>query len=190
MARPRDGAIDEAIVAATLALLAERGFGATTVEAVAARAGVGKPAIYRRHPDKAALVAAAIRAQLPSLEAPDLGDTRAELETAMESGFPADAGSYLRLIGGLAAEEGRHPELIAAFRETILLPRRRLVRGLIERGIERGDVRGDVDPEAALDALAGPLLARAFAGVDTGAAWRRKNFGHWWKSIEEEKTKR
>jgi len=189
MARPRDTAVDEAIIAATLALLAERGFGATTVEAVAEQAGVGKPAIYRRHPDKAALVAAAIRAQLPSLEVPELGDTRAELETAMERGFPADATSYLRLIGGLAAEEGRHPELIAAFRETILLPRRRLVRGLIARGIERGEIRADVDPEAAMDGLAGALLARAFAGVDTGPAWRRTNFDHWWKSIEERKRR-
>jgi len=156
-----------------------------TVEAVAARAGVGKPTIYRRFPDKAALATAVISRQLAELEVPDLGDTRAELWAAVETGFPADAASYLRLIGGLAAEEERHPQLIAAFRRRILLPRRATVQGLIERGQRRGDIRPSLDPEGAVDSLAGPLLARAFAGVDTGPAWRRRAFTTWWESVEE-----
>ncbi len=188
MARPLDPNVDEAIAAATLALLDESGFGAMTIEAVAGRAGVGKPAIYRRYPDKATLVAAAIAGrQLPELHVPDLGDTRLELRTAMERGFPPDAPSYVRLIGGLIAEEERHPELIAAFRDNILSPRRATVKSLIERGQERGDIREDVDPEAVLDSLAGPLLARVFAGVDTGQGWRRSNFESWWENVRERK---
>jgi AcrR family transcriptional regulator len=184
MARTRDSAVDEAIVDAALELLRERGFGAMTVEAVAARAEVGKPAIYRRFPDKAALVAAAIRTQLPQMEVVDFGDTQAELRNAMDEGFPPDAPAYVRLIGGLIAEEERHPELIAAFRETILLPRREIVMTLIRRGQERGDLRRDVDPETALDALAGPLLARVFAGADTGLAWRAAHFKAWWSNFK------
>jgi AcrR family transcriptional regulator len=184
MARTRDSAVDEAIVAAALELLREQGFGAMTVEGVATRAEVGKPAIYRRFPDKAALVAAAIRTQLAPMEAVDLGDTRAEIRRAMDEGFPADAPAYVRLIGGLIAEEERHPELIAAFRETILLPRREIVMTLIRRGQERGDLRRDVDAEAALDALAGPLLVRVFAGADTGPAWRRTHFETWWSTFK------
>jgi AcrR family transcriptional regulator len=184
MARTRDSAVDAAIVAAALDLLRERGFGAMTIEGVAAKAEVGKPAIYRRFPDKAALAAAAIRTQLPDLEAIDLGDTRAEIWRAMSEGFPVDAPSYVRLIGGLIAEEERHPELIAAFRETILLPRREVVTTLLWRGQERGDLRRDVDPETALDALAGPLLARVFAGRDTGPSWRRAHFEAWWSNFK------
>lgn len=183
MARPRDTSIDEAIVAAALTLLRERGFAAMTVEDVAAEARVGKPTIYRRFADKAALVAAAISTQLPALDVPDLGDTRAELWRAVDEGFPADAPSHVRLIGGLIAEEVRHPELIEALRETILGPRRAAVMALIERGQARGDVRPDVDPEAAVDRLAGPLLARAFAGADTGPAWRESNFETWWEDV-------
>ena len=160
-----------------------------TVEAIAKTAGVGKPTIYRRFPDKAALVTAVISSQLADLEVPDLSDTRAELWHAVEIGFPADATSYLRLIGGLAAEEDRHPELIAAFRQRILLPRRATVQALIERGQRRGDIRPGLDPEGAVDSLAGPLLARAFAGVDTGIAWRRKAFATWWESVEERKER-
>jgi AcrR family transcriptional regulator len=183
MARTLDPSLGDAIAAATLRLLSERGFAATTIEAVAAEAGVGKPAIYRRFPDKAALVADVIRRQLPPIEAPDLGDTRAELWQAFRYGMPPDGPSYLRLIGGLIAEEERHPELIEAFRTVILLPRRALVLSLIERGLERGDVRADIDAEWALDALAGPILARVFAGADTGLAWRERAFATWWTAI-------
>lgn len=185
MARPLDRKVDEAIVEATLALLAERGFAAMTIEAVAERAEVGKPAIYRRFPDKPALVVAAIERQLVAIEVTDRGDTKAELWAAMDKGLPADGPSYVRLIGGLIAEEKRHPELIEAFRSHILLPRRAAVQSLIERGIERGDLRADLDAEAALDLLAGPFLARVFAGADTGPRWRRKAFETWWKAVEE-----
>lgn len=187
IARTLDPQTDEAIAAATLELLSRRGFAAMTVEAVAATAGVGKPAIYRRFPDKASLVAGVISRQLNPMEIPDLGDTRAELWFAVDHGFPQDGPSYVRLIGGLIAEEERHPELIEAFRERILLPRRAIVQGLIARGQRRGDIRAELDPEAAVDLLAGPLLARIFAGVDTGPAWRAKAFEIWWQAVEERK---
>lgn len=189
MARPLDRKVDEAIVEATVALLAERGFAAMTIEAVAERAAVGKPAIYRRFPDKPALVVAAIERQLAAIEVTDRGDTRAELWAAMDKGLPADGPSYLRMIGGLIAEDRRHPELIEAFRDHLLLPRRAAVRSLIERGIERGDLRADLDPEAALDWLAGPFLARVFAGEDTGPRWRKRAFENWWQVVEERKSR-
>src|SRR4051794_9859891 len=127
-----------------------------SMEAVAQAAGVGKPAIYRRHRDKAQLVAAAIATQFPAMEVPDLGDTEAELRAALEHGLPADGGAYVALIGGLAAEHRHHPELIAAFRDRVLGPRRETVRAAIERGQRRGDIRDDVDATALLDLLAGP----------------------------------
>src|SRR5207237_983939 len=55
--RPRDPKVDEAILGATVAVLRERGWSGTTIEEVAARAGVGKTSIYRRYPAKVALVA-------------------------------------------------------------------------------------------------------------------------------------
>jgi AcrR family transcriptional regulator len=183
MARPRDPHVTEAIRGATLELLERRGFARMSMEAVADAAGVGKPAIYRRFTGKADLVAAVIAEQLPVLDPPDLGDSEAELRAAMDGGFPADAQSYVGLIGGMMAEQPHHPELIAAFRDHILLPRRAIVRGLIERAQARGDVRRDLDPEMAIDLLAGPLLARAFAGHDTGRAWRERAFALWWEAV-------
>lgn len=149
---------------------------------MAEAAGVGKPAVYRRFRDKAELVAAAIGTQLPEMPAPDLGDTAAELRTV--AGFPPDAAAYVGLIGGLMAEHRRHPELIDAFRRTILWPRRALVLAVIERGQARGAIRGDLDAEVLLDLFAGPFLARVFAGADTGPAWWDRHFTTWWELIE------
>ena len=183
MARPLDPTIDRAITEATLTLLRERGFARMSMEAVASVAGVGKPAIYRRFRDKAALVATVIDGQLPQFEIPDVGDTRAELWSGVDGGFPTDAQAYVGLIGGLIAEHERHPELIEAFRRNVLLPRRAIVQAAIERGQARGDIRSDIPPMAALDLLAGPLLARAFAGEDTGPRWRKQAFEYWWSLV-------
>ena len=185
MVRTLDRSVDDAIAAAALALLVERGFARMTIEAVAEAAGVGKPAIYRRFRDKAGLVAHVISAQLPVLEPPDLGDSRAELWRVVVQGLPADGPSYVGLIGGLIAEQDRHPELIEAFRHYVLLPRRRIVRSIIERGQARGDVRRDIDPETALELMAGPFLARVFAGLDTGPRWRKAAFETWWEILGE-----
>src|SRR3954453_17050931 len=185
VARPLDPGIGAAIEAATLALLTERGFARMSMEAVATAAGVGKPAIYRRYRDKAELVASVIAAQLPSMDVPDLGDTRAELWQAVEQGFPADGAAYVGLIGGLISEQERQSELIEGVRRSVLLPRRAVGLALIERGQARGDIRDDVDPVAALDLFAGPFLARVFAGLDTGPEWRRAAFDTWWLLITE-----
>lgn len=186
MARPLDPRADEAITDATLALLDERGFAAMTMEDVAQRAKVGKPTIYRRFPSKAALVTAVLERQMPELEKlkiPDLGDTRTELHTLISTGFPPDGASYVRLTGGLIAEQERHPELIDAYRTNILRPRREITCGLIERGKKRGDVRADVEPEDAVDLIVGAFLARVFAGKDTGPEWNKRTFETWWDFI-------
>jgi AcrR family transcriptional regulator len=183
MVRTLDPTVDDAIAAAALALLTEQGFARMTIEAVARAAGVGKPAIYRRFSDKAGLVAHVISRQLPALESTELGDARAELWRAVEQGLPTDGPAYVRLIGGLIAEQDRHPELIEAFRTTILLPRRAVVRSIVERGQARGEIRSDIDPEAALDLMAGPFLARVFAGLDTGPGWRKAAFETWWEIL-------
>ena len=185
MVRTLDRSVDDAIAAAALALLLEHGFARMTIEAVAKAAGVGKPAIYRRFSDKASLVAHVISRQLPVLEAPDLGDPRVELWRAVQQGLPADGPSYVGLIGGLIAEQDRHPELIEAFRHSILLPRRAMVRAIIERGQTRGEIRRDIDPETALELMAGPFLARVFAGLDTGPRWRQATFETWWEILRE-----
>ncbi|GAB3995376.1 hypothetical protein GCM10029992_12460 [Glycomyces albus] len=74
--RPRDGRIDGAIAQATRELLAERGYAGLTVDAVAARAGVGKAAIYRRHATKQEMIFAATVHDMQEQPPPDAGSLR------------------------------------------------------------------------------------------------------------------
>jgi AcrR family transcriptional regulator len=184
VARPHDPQVTQAIEDAALALLSEDGFAQMSMGAVAERASVGKPAIYRRFRDKADLVTAVVARRLPVMDVPDLGDARAELWQAMQ-GLPVDGAGYVGLIGGLMAEQRREPALVEAFRRNVLLPRRAAVQAAIERGHARGDVRADLRAEDALDLLAGPFLARIFADAPTGPRWRRRFFDVWWDLIRE-----
>ncbi|MCX5043392.1 TetR/AcrR family transcriptional regulator [Aldersonia sp. NBC_00410] len=76
--RPRSRAIDDAALAAARELLAEVGWDHTTMVAIAERAGVGKPALYRRWPSKTHLVFEAVfgwmNAYAPTADATDLED--------------------------------------------------------------------------------------------------------------------
>lgn len=82
--RPRDPQVDRAVMEATFALLAEAGYDGLTIEAVAHAAGVSKNAIYRRWPDKVAMVLDAIRTMAPHDEVEvDTGDVRADMATML-----------------------------------------------------------------------------------------------------------
>src|SRR5215216_2435167 len=84
MGRPRDARADGAILEATLQLIGELGVYGFRTEDVAARAGVGKGAIYRRYRSKDELVTAAIAAVVSEeIAVPDTGSTRADLLVLM-----------------------------------------------------------------------------------------------------------
>src|SRR5262245_54231629 len=78
--RPRDARNDQAILDATLSILRERGYGALTIDGVAAAAGVGRPTVYRRWPSKPALVVAAhVQSARLALPVVDTGSLRGDL---------------------------------------------------------------------------------------------------------------
>src|SRR5436189_5026884 len=83
--RPRDPGRDVLILEATASMLVQKGYEQLSVEAVAAAAGVGKTTIYRRFPDKAALVSAAVEARAASAPPrPRTGDLRSVLLELVE----------------------------------------------------------------------------------------------------------
>ena len=77
--RPRDPGVDQAILVATIQLLSEVGYTRVTVAEVARRAGVSKPAIYRRWAQKSQLVVEAMVTQMPTRVPPDTGSTAEDL---------------------------------------------------------------------------------------------------------------
>jgi AcrR family transcriptional regulator len=185
MARTQDPAITDALLAAARELVAERGFGAVSLDAVADRAGVGKPAIYRRFDGKPALLAAAVTSALPAMDETPArkGGHRARLRALIFEGLPDDADGYVAMIGGLFAEGRRHPELVDAFRAKVLLPRRAIVADAVRAAQADGDLDSGIDPIMAVDLIGGPFLARVYAGLDVGPAWREEMFRAWWQML-------
>lgn len=159
--RPRSAHADVAILEAARDLLMETGYEGVTIEAVAARAGVGKATIYRRWSGKPELVVEVLERTVSDIPMPDTGDTRDDLVEFVAVMVESLAHSPLGgVISGLAAEIRHNPELMKTFREGFVNPRRAVARGLVVRGIERGELRRDVDPDLVLDLLSGTLHQR------------------------------
>lgn len=158
--RPRDPDIDRSILRATLGLLQDRGYAGMSVEGVAAAAGVGKTAIYRRYPSKAELAAAAVRSLRDDVGlTPNTGSARTDIIEMLASFQPALERAGFAMIGALLIEERRNPGLLETFRRRIFRPRRREAIKVLQRGVERGEIRADADLDVAVDALIGSVLA-------------------------------
>ncbi|MEU6780623.1 TetR/AcrR family transcriptional regulator [Nonomuraea angiospora] len=149
------------ILEAARKVLAERGYSALTVEAVAAAAGVGKSTIYRWWPNKEALLADALAEVFQGGEIPDLGDTRAELRLAVDMTIANYADAHLAVaLPALAADLARHPELLARFRAAFLWRKRENIAAALRRGIDRGDLPAAFDTDLIQDLWAGAILYR------------------------------
>ncbi|MEU9869188.1 TetR/AcrR family transcriptional regulator [Actinomadura sp. NPDC048021] len=157
--RPRSADVDRAVTAATIELLAEQGYAKLTIEAVAARAGVGRPAVYRRWPTKDDLAVHALVEQVPPLAVPDTGDVLRDLKE-LSAGFALRlAGSPLgRTVLAVHAEAGRRPDLAEALRHHYLNPRNATIRALIERGLAEGRLNPALAPDTVRDLVFGPLI--------------------------------
>jgi AcrR family transcriptional regulator len=160
--RQRDPEIDTAVIAATLQVLDEVGYAKLSIGAVASRANVYRPAIYRRWPTKQHLVTDAIASTIGVTPTPDSGDLRADLITGtatIAAGFadPALGHVLLPVIADLPA----NPALQAQFFDRVFRPRRDTTRTTLVHAIERGAVKPDIDMDFVLDALAAPIYFRA-----------------------------
>ena len=161
--RPRDPQADRAILKATMELLAEDGFGGLSIEAVAARAGVGKTTVYRRWPSKIPLVVDALTHMKPPMAVPipeDMTTRDALMRFLKELTRSRGNDPNARILAGLVDAMSRDTELAEAVRVGLLSGRRRVVFDLIERGIARGEIRPDADVEVVADVLVGPIIMR------------------------------
>jgi AcrR family transcriptional regulator len=147
-------------------LVFEVGFRSVSVESIAAKSGVAKTTIYRRWPNKAAVVMDAFMMRVGSETlfppAKKLTDRIRLQMHAMAKVFMGKDGALVR---GLLAEAQFDPELAKAFRERWTLPRRAMAVGVFREAIERGELRPGIDPETAIDLLYAPLYYRLQMGT-------------------------
>lgn len=155
--QPRDRGIDEAIVAATLRLFATGGYGRISIEDIADEAGVTRPTVYRRYRNKHEAVRAALHSVAAELEPLRYtGDLRADLTFCLERLKQlSDERDAMSLVGAVLVEEHHNPELLELFRESIVQPRRRVIRELLLTAAAHGQMRRDVDYDMVADYLVG-----------------------------------
>jgi AcrR family transcriptional regulator len=159
--RPRSEQARVAILRSTLKLLGENGFSDLTIEDVSAHANVGKATVYRWWPNKAALIADAFASSATrKLHFPDTGSVRTDMSQQMRQLIKIFRSPRGRIVSAILGAGQSDRELIAAFRERFLWPRRREAYATLQRGIQRGELRKNVDRDLLLDSLYGPIYMR------------------------------
>jgi len=157
--RPRSEQVDEAVRIATHELLVEVGYGGLAIEQIAARAGVGKAAIYRRWRSKAELIFAQVVHDLDLSEPEDTGSLCGDL-TEMISGllFHLSTPAARRALPGIIAHLTDDAELAARFAETFNARERAILATVLERAVTRGELAGLPDPVRAHVLIVGPIF--------------------------------
>ena len=164
--RPRDRRLDDAIIAATLELLTERGYAGLSLAAVADRAATTTPTIYRRWASKADLVLAAVFRTEGDDVVADSGDLETDVRTMVrwsleKFGTPAGRAALAGLLAEpVNAGDGRSDQLSLVWRRT---------GERLAEAVDRGEVRRDVDPDLLMTLLAGPSLMATAAFGATGS---------------------
>ncbi|MFD3326783.1 TetR/AcrR family transcriptional regulator [Streptomyces sp. NPDC058701] len=157
--RPRDPRSHEAIVGATTELLAEVGYAATSIGAVAARAGVGKDTVYRRWRGKPELVFEAVFTTTDDAPVPDTGTLAGDLTVLLQGlvdEFHAPAAAAA--LPGLLADFAADPVLKARIRSDFLAPSKERLVIVFERAVARGEIAAGTPVDLVLDTLAGSVF--------------------------------
>ena len=159
--RPRSEQARRAILRSTLRLLGTKGFSDFKIEEVADQAEVGKATVYRWWPNKGALIADAFASSTTSkLHFPDTGSVYTDMSQQMRQLVKIFRSRHGRIVSAILAAGQSDKDLIQAFRERFLWPRRREAYRTLRRAIVRGELRQDTDLDLLLDSLYGPIYMR------------------------------
>jgi AcrR family transcriptional regulator len=159
--RPRRPTASKAILDATLELLAEGGFPAATIDAICARAGVGRNTLYRRWRTKEELIADALHELTAELDEQE-GDNVYELLLDMIRDFARVFADPLfgRLVPAVLGELQRNPTFARVYADRVIRPRRQATVELLTQAQATGELREGVDVDQIADLLAGPPFLR------------------------------
>lgn len=150
-------------LAAARGILMDHGFGRLTIEAVAAKSGVGKPTIYRNWSNKSELAMAALLPEHPA-DNPDGKGFSEALGQQMDTLVATFASTRGRQIALALASADPESELTRAFRNRVILSSRDAGRDMILAAIDRGEIAEPEGIETVLDMIYGPVLYRLLAG--------------------------
>ena len=148
------------ILEAVLEELGAVGYGALTIEAVAARAGVGKSTIYRHWTGKLSLVEDAFRTLKAQVLVPESGTLRERVIGILQqvAGLVEES-TYSACMPALIDAAERDPQ-VREFHCTFSSERRAVLVDVLQDAVDSGELPPHVDAELLADALLGPIVLR------------------------------
>jgi AcrR family transcriptional regulator len=157
--RPRSTRSHQAMLQATLELLAEVGFEAMSIEAIASRAGVGKTTIYRRYSGKAELVADAIESIREEIVIPDTGGLWGDMDALIQNAAQISLNPLGRqTVAMIISSASSNAEFAQIYWTKYLQLRREAFSVVLERAKARQEVKPDLDPGLVFDMMSGIML--------------------------------
>jgi AcrR family transcriptional regulator len=157
--RPRSLQAQQAMMQATLALLAEVGFDAMSIDAIAARAGVGKTTIYRRYGSKAELVADAIESVREDIVIPDTGTFQGDIDVLIQNAAQITLSPLGRqTVAMIISSASSNPQFAQIYWTKYLQPRRKNFAIVLERAKARQEIPADLDSDLVFDTMSGVML--------------------------------
>jgi AcrR family transcriptional regulator len=157
--RPRSAQSHQAILQAALELLAEVGFDRMSIDAIAARAGVSKPTIYRRYKSKEELVADAIESCRQEYVVPDTGSLWGDIDALINSAAQITFTPLGRqTVAMMISTASNNPQFAQVYWTKYLQPRRQAFAVVFERAKSRNEVQADLDSDLVFDLISGIML--------------------------------
>lgn len=156
--RPRSIHADQAIVQATLDLLAEVGYESMSIEAIASRAGVGKTTIYRRYTSKEELVADAIESLRDDLVIPDTGRFWGDMDILINNAAKKiDSPLGRQTLALIISTASSNPQFAEVYWTKYTKLRREAFSKVLERAKSRSEIHKDADVDLIIDLVSGSL---------------------------------
>jgi AcrR family transcriptional regulator len=157
--RPRSIQSHQAMLQATLALLAEVGFDAMSIDAIAARAGVGKTTIYRRYSSKEELVAGAIESVREEIVIPDTGNFQGDIDAVIQNAAQITLSPLGRqTVAMIISSASSNAQFAQIYWTKYLQPRRETFAIVLERAKARNEIPTDLNSDLVFDTMSAIML--------------------------------
>ncbi|QSR32909.1 TetR family transcriptional regulator [Nocardioides sp. S5] len=176
--RPREASVDQRLQASVLKLLRDRGPGAVTMDRVTSTSGVAKTSIYRRYPNRGALLTAVLAQAIGAPDVPREGTVRDKIRFALEQAWH-QMGTVLG-PGGLAALVGNtDPEFTELFRAA-LQPYVDTLVSRIRDDVDAGALRPGLDAEGIVSLMVGAYLGELVRRGTVAPEWMDRTLELLW----------
>jgi len=181
--RRRDRAIDDRLLEVANRHLAARGLEALSLTAIAEEACTTRQALYRRWPNKASLVADAIRSAADEATSTDSNDPRRDLELELQDFQRAISRPGALSMAATMLQDSTDDASRACYRAHVVDPRRQRIRQILERAREVGLIDANADLDAATALPTGSWFARVLAGDAPASDWSERTAAVVWRSV-------